>query len=52
MQFEYVDTNCVGDHICYIRHRSKMITHYPSRGIAKDLDDVFGEIHAAALAKQ
>ena len=52
MRFEYVETNRVGDHICYISDLSKMIAHYPSWGITKNLDDIFSEIHAAALAKQ
>src|SRR5262249_4616591 len=51
-RFEYVDTNRVGDHICYISDLSKMIAHYPSWGITKTLDDIFCEIYAAALAKQ
>ena len=52
MQFEYVDKNREGDHICYISDLSKMKAHYPGWDITKTLDDVFVEIHAATLAAQ
>ena len=44
MQFEYVDANRIGDHICYISNLAKMIEHYPSWGITKSLADIFTEI--------
>jgi CDP-paratose 2-epimerase len=47
MQYEYVDENRVGDHICYISDLSKMQRHYPKWGITKSLDDVFSEITVA-----
>jgi CDP-paratose 2-epimerase len=47
MRYEYVEKNREGDHICYISDLSKMISHYPSWGITKSLDDIFGEIHAS-----
>lgn len=50
MQYEYVDQNRAGDHICYISDLSKMTTHYPAWGITKDLDAVFREIHDASAA--
>ena len=50
MQFEYLDKNREGDHICYISDLSKMKAHYPGWDITKTLDDVFIEIHAATLA--
>lgn len=49
MQWEYVDKNREGDHICYISDLTKMKAHYPSWGITKTLDDVFEEIHRATL---
>ena len=52
MQFEYLDKNREGDHICYISDLSKMKAHYPGWDITKTLDDVFVEIHAATLAAQ
>lgn len=51
MQFEYVDQNRAGDHICYISDLAKMRAHYPSWDITKTLDDVFREIHEASRAR-
>src|SRR5215472_15073646 len=48
MQYEYVDQNREGDHICYISDLSKMRTHYPSWEISKDLDSIFTEIYEAS----
>ncbi|WP_395750193.1 NAD-dependent epimerase/dehydratase family protein [Prosthecobacter sp.] len=50
MQWEYVDKNREGDHICYLSDLSKMKAHYPGWDITKNLDDVFGEIYSATLA--
>ncbi len=44
MNFEYVDKNREGDHICYISDLRKMIQHYPEWSITKSLDDIFLEI--------
>jgi CDP-paratose 2-epimerase len=51
MQFEYVDKNREGDHICYISDLGKMKTHYPGWDITKSLDHVFQDIHEAYLAR-
>lgn len=51
MQWEYLDKNREGDHICYISDLTKMQAHYPSWGITKTLDDVFLEIYQASLNK-
>lgn len=51
MEYEYVDRNREGDHICYISDLSKMRAHYPQWNISKSLDDIFTEIHAATLEK-
>lgn len=51
MQFEYVDKNREGDHICYISDLSKMKAHYPGWDVTKSLDNVFEEIYAAAGRK-
>jgi len=48
MQYEYVDKNREGDHICYITDLSKMRTHYPSWNISKSLDAIFEEIYRVA----
>jgi CDP-paratose 2-epimerase len=45
MQYEYVDKNREGDHICYISDLSKMRSHYPEWNISKSLTDIFSEIH-------
>jgi len=44
MQWEYVDKNREGDHICYISDLRKMREHYPNWKLTKSLDDIFGEI--------
>lgn len=44
MQYEYIEQNRSGDHICYISDLSKMKEHYPGWEITKDLDSVFDEI--------
>jgi len=43
--YEYVDQNRDGDHICYISDLRKMRSHYPNWKITKSLDDIFFEIH-------
>ncbi len=48
MDFEYVDQNREGDHICYISDYSKAIAHYPQWRVSKSLDDIFGEIYRTA----
>ncbi|MDP3091184.1 MAG: NAD-dependent epimerase/dehydratase family protein [Nitrospira sp.] len=47
MQYDYVEKNREGDHICYISDLSKIKSHYPGWDITKDLRTVFEEIHAA-----
>lgn len=43
MNYEYVDKNREGDHICYISDLSKMKAHYPGWDITRSLDDIFEE---------
>lgn len=45
MQYEYLDQNRSGDHICYISDLSKMKEHYPGWDITKNLDTIFEEIY-------
>jgi CDP-paratose 2-epimerase len=40
----YVDSNRVGDHICYYSDLSKMKNHYPQWGIRKSLKQTVAEI--------
>lgn len=44
MQFDYVDTHRIGDHICYISDLSKMKRHYPAWSLTKDLKTIITEI--------
>jgi CDP-paratose 2-epimerase len=46
MQYEYVEENRAGDHICYISNLSKMRTHYPKWDISVPLSQIFEEIVA------
>ena len=45
MNYEYVDQNRAGDHICYISDLAKMRAHYPGWDITKTLDTVFKDRH-------
>jgi CDP-paratose 2-epimerase len=49
LEYEYVEQNRKGDHICYISDLSKMKKDFPGWGISKTLDDIFREIAEAAL---
>lgn len=51
MNYEYVDKNREGDHICYISDLAKMRAHYPEWDITKSIDTVFEEIHAAWMSR-
>ncbi|GAC1503809.1 MAG: NAD-dependent epimerase/dehydratase family protein [Chamaesiphon sp.] len=44
MQYEYVDKNREGDHICYYSDLHKIKDHYPSWSITKSLESIFAEI--------
>jgi CDP-paratose 2-epimerase len=48
LEYEYVEQNRKGDHICYISDLSKMKGHFPGWGISKSLADIFKEIAAVA----
>jgi len=47
MQYEYVDKNREGDHICYYSDLRKMKKHYPKWSVTKPLEAIFAEIVAA-----
>jgi len=51
MQFEYVDKNRQGDHICYISDLTKMRAHFPSWSLSKSLDAIFEEIYDATRGR-
>lgn len=44
MQYEYVDKNREGDHICYYSDLRKMQSHYPEWSITIPLTQIFSEI--------
>jgi CDP-paratose 2-epimerase len=46
-QYVYVDTNRIGDHICYYSDLRKMKAHYPRWGITHSLRDIVEEIAGA-----
>ncbi|MAT70186.1 MAG: NAD-dependent epimerase [Planctomycetaceae bacterium] len=52
MQYEYVDKNREGDHICYISDLSKIRDHYPDWRLEKDLNTTFQEIHDAWIQRK
>jgi len=52
MQWEYVDKNREGDHICYISDLDKMRAHFPGWDITKSLDDIFREIYEANRGRE
>lgn len=45
MQYQYVEKNREGDHICYISDLAKMRAHYPNWDITKSLPTIFEEIY-------
>ncbi|MEH2411361.1 NAD-dependent epimerase/dehydratase family protein [Nostoc sp.] len=51
MQYEYVDKNREGDHICYYSDLRKMQQHYPQWSITKSLDNIFIEIATTWLSR-
>ena len=51
MQYEYVDQNRQGDHICYISDLKKITAHYPGWTITKDLKTTFKEIYDSWVAR-
>ena len=44
MNWQYVDENRIGDHICYYSDLRKMKAHYPAWDITKPLATIFEEI--------
>lgn len=45
MEYEYVDKNREGDHICYISDLNKIRRHYPSWDISISLNEIFENIY-------
>jgi len=44
LEYEYIEKNREGDHICYISNLSKFKTHYPSWNISKSLPEMMEEM--------
>ncbi|NEQ32819.1 MAG: NAD-dependent epimerase/dehydratase family protein [Leptolyngbya sp. SIO4C5] len=51
VQWEYVERNRVGDHICYISDLSKLKSHFPDWDITRSLDDIFQEMVEAEQSR-
>jgi CDP-paratose 2-epimerase len=51
VNWSYVDTNRIGDHICYISDMSKFKSHYPEWHITRSLNDILVEIAESELEK-
>lgn len=51
MNWEYVDKNREGDHICYISDLGKTKRHYPNWTITRTLDAIFEEIVESWLTR-
>jgi CDP-paratose 2-epimerase len=51
MNYEYVEENRTGDHICYISNLDKMRAHYPGWDITKSLDQIFEEIYQSWMQR-
>jgi CDP-paratose 2-epimerase len=47
MEFEYLEQNRAGDHICYFSDLTKMKRQYPSWDLTKSLDDISAEVYQA-----
>lgn len=50
MNWQYIDENRKGDHICYISNLSKLKTHYPNWSITRGIDSIVEEMTRAARA--
>jgi CDP-paratose 2-epimerase len=51
MNYEYVEKNREGDHVCYISNLSKLKTHYPQWDITVGLEEIFQQIANSWIAK-
>ncbi len=49
LEYEYVEQNRKGDHICYISDLAKLKNHFQGWGITKSLKNIFSEIAAVAM---
>ena len=47
LDYEYIEQNRKGDHICYISDLSKIKEHFPGWDITLSLEDIFHQIARA-----
>jgi len=52
MEYEYLERNREGDHICYYSDLRKMKEHYPKWEITKSIQNIFEEIVKSWIAKE
>jgi CDP-paratose 2-epimerase len=45
MNYEYLDQNREGDHICYISNLDKIQRHYPGWSVTVSLKDIFESVY-------
>jgi len=47
MQFEYLEKNREGDHVCYVSNLAKAKSDFPGWDVTKSLDDIFDELFSS-----
>jgi CDP-paratose 2-epimerase len=52
MEYDYVDRNREGDHICYISDLTKIRTDYPGWSVTRSLGAIFEELHQGWVERQ
>lgn len=45
LDYEYIDENRIGDHICYYSDMTKFKNHYPEWSISRDLKSIIAEMN-------
>jgi CDP-paratose 2-epimerase len=51
MEYDYLEKNRRGDHICYISDLSKIKRHYPHWHVSKDIYTIFAEIYLSWIQR-
>jgi CDP-paratose 2-epimerase len=51
LDYEYIDENRIGDHICYISDLSKIHEDYPSWAVTRTLPDILDELTQVAVPR-
>lgn len=52
LDFDCVDENRIGDHICYISDLGKIQKHFPNWEVSRSLDDIFEDMARALLSRR